>query len=111
MKAVLCKEYGGPEKLVVEEIDDLHPGKGQVLINVKACGVNFPDALLIQNLYQFKPDLPFSPGGEVAGIVAEVGEGDAGETVLAVAVVLLGDGIAAGEGVGLTMLNATDLDL
>jgi NADPH2:quinone reductase len=75
MKAVLCKEYGGPDTLVVEEVDDLTPGKGQVVIDVKACGVNFPDALLIQNLYQFKPDLPFSPGGEVAGTVAALGEG------------------------------------
>ena len=75
MKAVLCKEYGGPETLVVEEVDELHAGPGQVVISVKACGVNFPDVLLIQNLYQFKPDLPFSPGGEVAGVIAEVGEG------------------------------------
>ncbi len=75
MKAVLCKEYGEPEKLVLEDVDDLHPGEGHVVIDVKACGVNFPDALLIQNLYQFKPDLPFSPGGEVAGVVAEVGGG------------------------------------
>jgi len=75
MKAVLCKEYGGPDTLVVEEVADLKAGKGQVVIDVKACGVNFPDALLIQNLYQFKPELPFSPGGEVAGVIREVGEG------------------------------------
>jgi len=75
MKAVLCKEYGAPENLVIEDVADLHPGKGQVVIAVKSCGVNFPDALLVQNLYQFKPDLPFSPGGEVAGVVAEVGDG------------------------------------
>ncbi len=75
MKAVLCKNYGGPETLVVEEVADLQAGPGQVVIDVKACGVNFPDALLIQNIYQFKPDLPFSPGGEVAGVIAQVGEG------------------------------------
>jgi NADPH:quinone reductase len=75
MKAVLCKAYGPPESLVVEEIASPRPGKGQVVINVKACGVNFPDTLIIQGTYQFKPPLPFSPGGEVAGVVKEVGEG------------------------------------
>ena len=75
MKAVLCKEFGGPETLVVEEVPDLKAGPGQVVIDVKSCGVNFPDSLMIQNLYQFKPDLPFSPGGEVAGTVKELGDG------------------------------------
>ncbi|HEV7349116.1 NADPH:quinone oxidoreductase family protein [Telluribacter sp.] len=75
MKAILCKEYGAPESLVLEEVPSPTPGKGQVLISVKACGVNFPDTLLIQNKYQFKPPLPFSPGGEVSGVVKEVGEG------------------------------------
>ena len=75
MKAVLCKEYGPPEKLSVEEVPDLTPGKGQVVVAVKACGVNFPDTLIIQGKYQFKPPLPFSPGGEVAGVVKSVGEG------------------------------------
>src|SRR2546421_1045346 len=75
MKAVLCKVYGMPETLVVEEIEPLHPGKGQVVITVKACGVNFPDTLIIEGKYQFRPEPPFSPGGEVAGVVAEVGDG------------------------------------
>ncbi len=75
MKAVLSKTSGGPETLVVEDIPVPMPGKGQVLIEVKACAVNFPDALMIQDLYQFKPPRPFSPGGEVAGLVAELGEG------------------------------------
>jgi NADPH:quinone reductase len=75
MKAILCKEFGEPENLVLEEVPSPTPGKGQVLISVKACGVNFPDTLLIQNKYQFKPPLPFSPGGEVSGVVKEVGEG------------------------------------
>ncbi len=74
MKAVLCKAYGMPDTLVVEELEPLHPGKGQVVVSVKACGVNFPDTLIIQGKYQFKPELPFSPGSEVAGIVKEVGE-------------------------------------
>lgn len=75
MRAVLCKAYGPPESLVVEEIESLKPGRGQAVISVKACGVNFPDTLIIQGLYQFKPPLPFSPGGEVAGIVKEIGDG------------------------------------
>src|SRR3954468_18574520 len=75
MRAVLCKEFGPPESLVVEEVADPTPGPGQVVIDVHACSVNFPDTLMIQNLYQFKPNLPFSPGGEVAGVVSAVGEG------------------------------------
>jgi NADPH2:quinone reductase len=75
VKAVLCKELGPPEKLTVENIPSPKPGKGQVLVSVKACGVNFPDTLIIQGKYQFKPELPFSPGGEVAGVVKEIGEG------------------------------------
>ena len=75
MKAVLCKEFGPPEGLVVEEMPSPTAGRGQVVVEVRACGVNFPDILLIQNKYQFKPPLPFAPGGEVAGVVTEVGEG------------------------------------
>ncbi|TMH20377.1 MAG: NADPH:quinone oxidoreductase family protein [Betaproteobacteria bacterium] len=75
MKAVLCKTWGPPDALVVEDIPSPKPGKGQLLVSVKASGVNFPDVLLIQNKYQFKPDLPFSPGSEIAGVVRQVGEG------------------------------------
>jgi NADPH2:quinone reductase len=75
MKAVLCKALGSPESLVVEEVESPAPGPGQVVISVKACGVNFPDTLIIQGKYQFQPPLPFSPGSEVAGIVKEVGTG------------------------------------
>lgn len=75
MKAILCTQFGPPEDLRLTEIPSPKPGKGQVVIAVKACGLNFPDTLLIQNKYQFKPPLPFSPGGEVAGVVKEVGEG------------------------------------
>ena len=78
MKAVLCKEYGPPEKLVVEDVPSLKAGKGQVVVSVKAAGVNFPDTLIIQGKYQFKPEPPFSPGGEVAGVIKEVGEGVTG---------------------------------
>lgn len=75
MKAVLCKAYGPPESLVVEDVASLTPGPGHVVVSVKAAGVNFPDTLIIQNKYQFKPPLPFSPGGEAAGIIKSVGEG------------------------------------
>jgi NADPH2:quinone reductase len=88
MKAVLCKAFGPPESLVIEEIASPVPGPGEVVISVKAASVNFPDVLIIQNKYQFKPPLPFSPGSEVAGTVKEVGEGvtafSAGDPVLAV---------------------------
>jgi NADPH:quinone reductase len=75
MKAVLCKQWGPPSSLVVEEVPSPVAGPGEVLIEVHAAGVNFPDTLIIQKKYQFQPELPFSPGGEVAGVVASVGEG------------------------------------
>ena len=75
MRAVLSNEVGGPDSLVIENIDSSEPGKGQVLLEVKAIGVNFPDVLIIQDLYQFKPARPFSPGGEVSGVVKSIGEG------------------------------------
>ena len=75
MKALLCTHYGAPEELELRDIPSPTPGKNQVLVTVKACGVNFPDVLLIQDKYQFKPALPFPPGGEVAGLVKALGEG------------------------------------
>jgi NADPH2:quinone reductase len=75
MKAVLCVEHGPPEALVVRDVPTPEPGRGQVRIKVYAAGVNFPDTLIIQNLYQFKPPLPFTPGGEAAGVVDAIGEG------------------------------------
>jgi NADPH2:quinone reductase len=75
MKAILCKTWGLPETLVVEELPDVSPGPGQVAIDVHAAGVNFPDVLIIQNKYQFKPELPFTPGSELAGVVRAVGDG------------------------------------
>lgn len=75
MKAVLCKAYGPPETLVIEDVPSLEPKKGEIIIAVKACGVNFPDTLIIEGKYQFKPEPPFSPGSEVAGTVKVVGEG------------------------------------
>lgn len=75
MKAIRCKVYGPPASLVLEEIENLKPKAKEVLVEVKACGLNFPDTLIIQGLYQFKPELPFTPGSDVAGIVKEVGAG------------------------------------
>ncbi len=75
MKALLCKAHGLPETLVVEDVPSPVPGPGEVRIRIRAAGVNFPDALIIQNKYQFKPALPFSPGSEVAGDVQALGEG------------------------------------
>ena len=75
MKAIRCKSYGPPSNLVFEETEDLKAGPKQVVVSVKACGLNFPDTLIIQGLYQFKPELPFTPGSDLAGVVKEVGEG------------------------------------
>ena len=75
VKAVLCKQYGPPETLVVEELPSPRAGPGEAVVSVKAASVNFPDVLIIQNKYQFKPPLPFSPGSELAGVVKEVGAG------------------------------------
>jgi NADPH2:quinone reductase len=75
MKAVLSTVIGGPETLELSELPDPVAGPGQVLIDVKACGVNYPDVLIIEDKYQFKPTRPFAPGGEVSGLIAAVGEG------------------------------------
>src|SRR5437764_2214550 len=75
MKAVLCKQFGPPESLVMEELTSPKACSGEVVVTVKAASVNFPDFLIIQNKYQFKPPLPFSPGSELAGVVKEVGAG------------------------------------
>jgi NADPH:quinone reductase len=73
MKAMLSRRSGGPETLELEELPDPQPGAGEVLLAVKACGVNYPDLLIIEDRYQFKPPRPFAPGGEVAGVIEGVG--------------------------------------
>ena len=75
MRALVCNEYGPPEKLLIEEQDDPTPGDGQVLVAIKAAGINFPDVLMIGGTYQVKIPPPFVPGGETAGIVEAVGNG------------------------------------
>jgi NADPH2:quinone reductase len=77
MRALLCKAYGSPDDLVVEDVDDPVSDRGQILVDVKAAGLNFPDVLVIGGQYQVKTPLPFIPGHEAAGVVANVGE-DAG---------------------------------
>ena len=75
MKALQCVELAGPEKLIFTEVDDPKLGSGQVLIEIKAASVNFPDVLMIQGLYQNQPPMPFIPGAECSGVIAEIGEG------------------------------------
>jgi NADPH2:quinone reductase len=92
MRAVLCKAWGPPESLVLEEVPSPECGPGKVRIGVHAVGINFPDCLMIEGKYQFKPEFPFSPGGELSGEILEVGEGVEGWTV--------GDRVIAGGGAG-----------
>jgi NADPH2:quinone reductase len=73
MRALVCREYGSIESLVLQDVPDPTPGAGQVRVRVHACGINFPDVLIVQGKYQFKPTPPFSPGGEVAGVVDALG--------------------------------------
>ena len=88
MKAVLCKAYGPPESLVIEDVPSPVPGPGEVVISTRASSVNFPDVLIIENKYQLKPPLPFSPGSELAGVVKEAGVGmnrfKTGDAVMAI---------------------------
>ena len=75
MRAVRCHDHTGPSGLRIDELPEPVPGAGEVLVDVRAAGVNFPDVLLTYGKYQFKPELPFSPGGEAAGVVTAVGAG------------------------------------
>jgi NADPH2:quinone reductase len=81
MRAVVCQTFGPPEALVVEEMDDPIAGDGQLLIEVKAAAVTFPDTLMLEDKYQFHPTPPYIPGGEAAGLVAAVGDGVSGWSV------------------------------
>ena len=92
MKAIRTHQTGGPETLTLDEINAPAPGAGEVLIAVKACAINYPDGLMIRDMYQFRPERPFSPGGEIAGVIEAVGEGVEGFKV--------GDKVLAGIGNG-----------
>ena len=87
MKAVVCEKYGPPDSLLVKDLPSPRAGAGDVVVSVKAASVNFPDVLIIENKYQFKPPLPFSPGSELSGVIKGVGEGvtgwKAGDRVMA----------------------------
>ena len=74
MRAVLCKQFGPPEDLSLVELEDPVPGPHEILVDVKAASVTFPDTLMLEDKYQFKADLPYVPGGEVAGVVAALGD-------------------------------------
>ena len=97
MKALRSHAIGGPETLQLDEVDSLVPGPGQVRITVKACAINYPDVLIIKDMYQFKPARPFSPGGELSGVIAAVGDGvtqwQVGDRVIA----MMGNGGLAEE--------------
>ena len=75
MKAIVCHQFSPVSDLTLEDAPQPLVKKGQVLITVEAAGVNFPDGLLVQGLYQIKPPTPFIPGSEVAGVITDVGEG------------------------------------
>ncbi|PLK24598.1 NADPH:quinone oxidoreductase [Porphyrobacter sp. TH134] len=92
MKAIRTHQTGGPETLTLDEVDTPVPGAGEVLVAVKACAINYPDGLIIRDMYQFKPQRPFSPGGEISGVIEAVGEGVEGFAV--------GDRVLAGIGNG-----------
>ena len=78
MKALLSREPGGPETLQIEEAADPVPAAGELLVRVRACSINYPDVLIIEDKYQLKPPRPFAPGSEIAGEVEAVGEGVSG---------------------------------
>ena len=92
IKALRTHAVGGPDTLTLDEIAVPTPGKGQVLVDVKACSINYPDTLMIRDLYQFKPERPYAPGGDIAGVIEAVGEGVEGFAV--------GDKVLAGIGNG-----------
>jgi len=92
MKAILCKSYGPPENLVLEEVPELTPGDGEAIVEVYAASLNFPDTLQIQGKYQFQPPMPFSPGSEVGGVIIATGPGLTGFAI--------GDRVMATPGIG-----------
>jgi NADPH2:quinone reductase len=104
MKAVVCKAFGPPEQLVIEERDDPVAGSGQLLVEIKAAAITYVDALFIEDKYQFSMPLPYVPGGEVAGIVREVGDA---VSDFAVGDAVVGNGLGGGFA-ELALVNAAD---
>jgi NADPH:quinone reductase-like Zn-dependent oxidoreductase len=92
VKALLSRAPGGPETLELAEVGEPVPGPGQLVVRVKACAINYPDVLIIEDKYQFKPPRPFAPGGEIAGIVEALGEGAEGWSVGDRVMAMLGHG-------------------
>ncbi len=92
MKALLSRTPGGPDTLDLAEMPDPTPGPGEVVVDVRACAINYPDVLIIEDRYQFKPPRPFSPGGEVSGTIARVGEDVSGWQVGDRVIAMIGHG-------------------
>src|SRR6218665_3649884 len=92
MRALLSRAPGGPETLELAELPDPVPGPGQLLVRVKACAINYPDVLIIEDKYQFRPERPYAPGGEISGVVEAVGEGVSGWAEGARLIAMLGHG-------------------
>jgi NADPH:quinone reductase-like Zn-dependent oxidoreductase len=92
VKALLSRSPGGPETLELAELPDPIAGPGQLLVDVKACAINYPDVLIIEDKYQFRPERPFAPGGEIAGVIAAVGEGVSGWSAGDRIIAMLGHG-------------------
>jgi NADPH:quinone reductase len=92
MRAIICRSFGPPESLVLEEVDDPSPGEGEVIVEIEACAITFPVMLMIEDKYQVKANLPFCPGGDVGGVISAVG--------LGVTDLHVGERVLAGTGVG-----------
>lgn len=92
MKALRTHAAGGPETLVLDDLPDPVPGKGEVVVRVHACSINFPDTLMIRDLYQFKPERPYAPGSELAGTIAALGDGVTGWSVGDRVMAMIGNG-------------------
>src|SRR3982750_3952535 len=92
MRALLSHQPGGPEALRIEDVPDPTAGPGELLVRVRACSINYPDVLIIEDKYQLKPPRPFAPGSEISGEVETVGEGVEGWSV--------GDRLIAATGYG-----------
>lgn len=92
MRALLSTAPGGPETLILSDLPDPVAGPGQVLVAVKACAINYPDVLIIEDRYQFKPERPFAPGGEVSGVIDSIGDGVEGWAVGDRVIAMIGHG-------------------